>query len=598
MLAAPAAFAQSDAPTVTTTDSSSGAPSLQGPTGTLLPPLGTDPGNQTLRTSLLDAFGQTPPPPPGQAGAGPAWQFSPQLMVSEQFTTNPNVGAGIDNKPNNRGSDFITLIQPQLGVQENGDRLRVNVTYDPIGEIYAENSDYSQFRQQGSADVLATALNDLLYVDVRGNIFQQAVYGGLGPVNATALAPNQRETVSSIAASPFVSRTFGGIGSLQAGVGYIYTATDAPSSLNQATPLSLGLPYNYGSSWLATKRLFASFTSGEDYGRFQDSLSSDNNFYDGTGALANGQRLVLTDDLSYAVDRFASALGEIGYENLHYPNSGFSYVGGVWAAGARLTPNADSSLTVEWRYIDGAGAPYIYGSYQATPHIRLYGGYSQGITTFDQDQQNTLLSGQATASGAAASALVAAPLLNNAGYAGANQSLNRTKRLDVNAAYIGERDTISANFDWQKSSIVGTPLGLPSSELEALGINPIYLPYFIKYGVPSYFPPNLQAVLQQIISFAKFTGQESNNITTGVTWHHDLRPNLASDLYLGYTRTLQSQTVTSETSAMQVTAGVSKTFTETLSGRVAYAGSYVVGGSQTGYDLNDTTVTVSVTKKF
>jgi uncharacterized protein (PEP-CTERM system associated) len=587
----PAAFAQT-APTV------EAGPSLQGPTGTLLPPLGADPGDQSLRTNLLDAFGQTPAPPPGQAQTGPAWQFTPQISVSEEYTTNADVGAGLNSGQNNgHNSDFITLIQPQIAVEENGDRLRVNLNYAPIGEIYAENSDYSQLREQGSGDVLATVLSDLLYVDVRGNLFQQAVYGGLGPVNNTALAPNQRETVSSVSASPFVSRTFGGTGTLQAGVGYIYTATDAPASQDQIAPLQLG-PYTYGSSWLATKRLFASFTSGEDYGRFQDSLSSDNSFYDGTGALANGQRVLLTDDVSYAVDRFASALGEIGYENLHYPNSGFSYVGGVWAAGARLTPNADSTMTLEWRYIDGNGAPYVYGSWQASPRIRIYGGYSEGITTYNQDQQNTLLAGQATATGASASALIAAPLLNNAGYAGANQSLNRTRRLDANAAFIADRDTVSLTFDWQRSSIVGTPLGLPSSELESLGINPALLPYFIRYGVPPYLPLSVQRVLNQIVQFAEITGQTSNNITGGVAWHHDLQPTLTSDLYLGYTRTLQSQTTTAETSAVQVNAGLSKTLTDTLTGRLAYAGSFVVGSSENGYDLNDSTVTLTIVKKF
>jgi uncharacterized protein (PEP-CTERM system associated) len=240
----------------------------------------------------------------------------------------------------------------------------------------------------------------------------------------------------------------------------------------------------------------------------------------------------------------------------------------------------------------------VYGSWQASPRIRIYGGYSEGITTYNQDQQNTLLAGQATATGASASALIAAPLLNNAGYAGANQSLNRTRRLDANAAFIADRDTVSLTFDWQRSSIVGTPLGLPSSELESLGINPALLPYFIRYGVPPYLPLSVQRVLNQIVQFAEITGQTSNNITGGVAWHHDLQPTLTSDLYLGYTRTLQSQTTTAETSAVQVNAGLSKTLTDTLTGRLAYAGSFVVGSSENGYDLNDSTVTLTIVKKF
>ena len=588
--------------TVSPADSTLGPPALQGPSATLLPPLGADPGDQNLRTNLLNSFGQTPPPPPGQQAAGPAWQFTPLLTVSEQYTDNANVASGAGYS-GHQGSptDFITMIQPSITLAENGDRLRVNLNYAPTGEIYAENSSFSQVREQFSGDTLATVLNDLLYFDLRGNIFQQPIFGGLAPVGSVAVSPDQSETVSSVSASPYFARTFGGLGSLNAGVGYIYTATDAPSYLNQTIPNPL-LPYNYGSSWLATKRLFASFTSGEDYGRFQDSLSSDNNFYDGTGSLRNGQRVLLTNDLSYAVDRFVSALGEIGYENLDYPNSGFSYVGGVWAAGARLTPNANSTLTVEWRYVDGAGAPYVYGSWQISPRIRAYGGYSEGISDFDQDQQNTLLSGQATASGAAASALIAAPLLNSGGYAGGNQSLSRINRLNANAAYIADRDVISATLSWQRSSILGTPLGLPASELEALGINPAVLPYLIKYGVSPYLPPATQAILNQIIQFAQITGETSETITGGVTWQHNLQPDLSADTYLGYSATQQAQTITSRTSSIQFTAGITKTFNDKLSARLAYAGSFVISNNNSngydGYNLNNDTVTLSLTKRF
>jgi uncharacterized protein (PEP-CTERM system associated) len=598
-LAAPA-LAQTIAPV----DSSSGPPELQGPTATLLPPLGADPGDQSLRTNLLSTFGQTPPPPPGQSVAGPAWQFTPLLTVAEEFTDNVNAASGAYLGPHQgTPNDFITLITPNLTLAENGDRLRVNLNYAPSGQIYAENSEFSQLRQQAFGDTLATVLNDLLYFDLRGNVYQQPIFGGLNQANSVSLGPDQRETVSSVAASPYVARTFGGTGTLNAGVGYVYTATEAPNFLDQPAPNPL-LPYNYGSSWLATKRIYANFTSGEDYGRFQDSLNSDNNFYDGTGALRNGQRVVLTNDLSYAVDRFVSALGEIGYENLNYPNSGFSYVGGVWAVGARLTPNADSTLTAEWRYVDGIGAPYLFGTWQISPRLRAYGGYSEGISNFDQDQQNTLLAGQATATGAAASALIAAPLLNAGSYAGGNQALSRIKRLNMNAAFVAARDTISVGFSWQRSTILGTPLGLPASELESLGINPAILPDLIKYGVSPYLPPAEQAFLTQIVQFAQITGQVSEYINAGVTWQHDLRPDLSADAYLGYTQTQQAQTTTSKTSAIQFNAGLSKTFTDKLSARLAYTGSFVIGDNNSGgynyggYNLDNNTVTLSVTKRF
>jgi uncharacterized protein (PEP-CTERM system associated) len=587
-----------------------GPPTPAAPIGTMLPPLAADPTSPALRSDLLNAFGQQPTPPPGAAVAGPAWQIMPQVTVAEEYTNNPGLVGGPSsfNLPalhggasQASGSDFVTLITPQIIVIENGERLRVNLFYAPTGEIFAENTNFSQFRQQFNGDVLGTIMPSLLYMDVRGSVFQQPVYGGLGEVNTTTLPPNQRETISNISASPYVVRSFGGLGTLQAGVGYIYTDTAAPAYLNQQ-PISIGIPDTYGSSWLADKRIYGSFTTGEDFGRFQNALNNDSNFYTGSGPLRNGQRVLVTDDVSYAINRFVAGLGEIGYENLHYPNEGFSYVGGVWSAGARITPNAVSTITLEYRYVDGFYSPYVYGSWQLTPRLRLFGGYSEGITSFDQDQQNGLLSGNPTATGAAASALIAAPLLNNGAYSGSNQGLNHDRRLNATAAYLIARDTVTATFNWDRETIVGNPAEVSSSTLQALNISPFTIAYVLKYGLPPdplyYFTPLQLTALQSLLGFNKTTSQTTNNLVGGLSWHHELQPTLSSDIYAGYTRSRQEGTALSTSEAAQLSVGLTQNFTSTLSGRIGYAGNYFLGGGNSIYTQNDQTVTLSITKKF
>ena len=52
-------------------------------------------------------------------------------------------------------------------------------------------------------------------------------------------------------------------GTAQAGVSYIYSATDAPGYLNaDSVAVPVALPYDYGSQWLATRRVFANFIDG------------------------------------------------------------------------------------------------------------------------------------------------------------------------------------------------------------------------------------------------------------------------------------------------------------------------------------------------
>jgi uncharacterized protein (PEP-CTERM system associated) len=561
----------------------SGPPAVPPMAGAVLPPTGADPSAPSLRDRLLDAFGQNVAPAPGGAAAGPAWQFSPSILVSEAFTDNPDQFGGFNFGGRKQGDDAVTQIQPQIVVTGKTERVQVNLNYAPSGVIYAANPDFSQFRQDFSGDVLGTVLPGLVYADLRGSVGQGPAFGGVGAANTALLPPSQRETQSNVSLTPYLVKGFGGTGTVQTGVGYLYSATDAPDFLNGSNAgVPAALRYNYGSQWLATKRVFASFTTGQDFARFQDQLSSDNSFYDGSGALRGAHRILLTDDVSYAVNRFVSVLGEIGYENLSYPQSAYGFVGGVWSAGVRITPNPQSSLTLEYRHIDGISSPYVHGYWQITPRIRVFGEYSAGITTFEQDQQNALLSGTNDQTGAAASALVAAPLVSNSALFGSNQSLSRAERGSATASFVADRDIITGNVSHQRSSLVGNLLGLPSSVLAELGIT--------------------QAQLAQ---FGLLTTQTNVSTLGSISWRHDLQPTLSADVLAGYTRNNVAQTAGGAYSSVQVSFGLSKSFSSTLTGRVAYSGSFAVSGnSQTGgvafgdYGQNSNTVTVSLRKSF
>lgn len=538
--------------------------------GTVLPAVGVTPSTgPDFREHLLDALGEGPAPPAGTAGFAPDWQFTPQITVGEEWTDNAGLAASSGTTLRGRtGSDLITLLEPAATLTGNTQRLQVNLSYAPTGEIFADHSNFSQFRQTAYGSATATVVPNLFYVDARGNVDQQPVFGGLGPLNANNLSPDQRETVSSASLSPYFAHSFGGTGTAQAGVGYIYSATAAPGYLN--TPGQFVPPatsFNYGSSWLATKRAFASFTTGENYQRIQDRISIDASFYEGSGELRDGRRVIVADDASYAINRFVAGLGEAGYENMDYPNGGVRYYGGIWAAGVRLTPDRDSTITAEWRYVDGFGAPYIYGTWQTTARIRLFGSYSEGISSFNQDQQAQLLAGTVGPGGVPAASLIAAPLLSSTGLFSANQELNRLRRLNSTATYVAPRDTITVSFDYERSTLLGNAFGLQS------GFGPL--------------PGG--------------AGQDSSvNYTGGVTWAHDLQPDLTGTLYAGYNHSRNAAVAAAETAeSIRVAAAVTQQLADNFSASLVYSGTYFVSGQQFGdLNQNDNTVTISVTKKL
>ncbi len=536
----------------------SGPPSLPAPTDTLLPRTGIDSTDTDLRSHLLSAFGQ----PASATGNAPPTGLTvyKQIGVSETFTDNAGyqLGAGQD-----AGSDFITSIQPSIRVVDNTRRLLINLTYDPIGEIYARHGSYDQFQEQGAGDILATLLPDWVYLDLRGSVSQQSIFGGLGPAGTVTLAPDERETVSSFSVSPYLSHTFGGAGTLEVGAGYSYSATDASHALNQnvvnGVPLD-GLA-DYGSSYLNTERAFASWTTGENWGRLRDRIATDDSFYQGSGALQNSHRLLAVDDISYAFTRLLTGLGEVGYEELSYPGAGYKYNGPIGAGGVELTPGKRSEVVVEYRYLDGFGSLYVQGSVQATARIRLFGGYSEGISTFQQDVQTSLLNNDNDVTGVAASALMASPLLQSSNFFGGDEYLSRVRRLDATATYFGDRDTAGLSFQQEHTTPVGHQVGslLPVSTSG----------YFVSATERHQISSTLSAGV-----FAEYGSNHTGVVTYG----------------------------TGETVSFSLS--LDKIFTQTLTGYVRVGGTYVVGGSAyaaSGYEGlsgEETDVTVGAVKRF
>lgn len=526
---------------------------------TVLPRTGIDPTVSDLREHLLQSYGDAEP---NVRAGGPDLQITGQLGLAEEYTS--DVGAS-GSGGGGRGSDAITQLQPGITIVDTSQRLRVSLDYAPTGQIYAVHSGYSQFAQQFTGDVLATALPGWLYVDLRGNVSQQAVFGGLGPSSTINLAPNDRQTDSSVSFSPYLSRQFGTHGTVEFGAGYVYSATDAPG-IAAGTATAFDGAGAYGSSYLATKRGFASYETGEDLGRVRNKIGTDDSFYDGSGALAGGRRLLLTDDASYAATRLVTLLGQVGYEDLSYPRSNFAYSGPVAAGGVKLTPKPGSYVTVEYRYLDGFGSAYVQGSVQATARIRVFGGYSAGISTYQQDVQTNLLDGglSDSATGAAASVLQAAPLLQGDNSFGANQNLTRTHRLDATATYLGDRDTATLSVSQQTTDPVGRQVG-QFAQVSTRGA----------FGSVS-----LSHELSPILSVTGFVEYGSNH--TGLA-----RVGTASS----------GQTVS-------VAAGLNCVFTQTLSGYLRFGGTYLAGGSAfassgaQGLGGGETTVTLGAVKRF
>jgi uncharacterized protein (PEP-CTERM system associated) len=538
------------------------APLPPAPMDSVLPRNGLDSGTAELRDRFGDNFadnnygaGRELP----KAGLLPdsGWLILPQIGVAEAFTDNAGLGLG-NGSLGNVGSDFITEITPAVTVERQAERYTVNLNYAPVGLIYAKNSSYSQIEEFASGDVLGVAVPDWAYVDVRGSISQQSVYGNIGNFTTVAVAPNDRETNTSVSISPYISHQFGTAGTAQIGVSYTYSNTDAPGLENSPFERELFGGFNpYGSSYLGTERVFASFTTGEDLGRFRDRIGVDASFYDGSQELRDAKRILVTDDASYAINRRFALIGQIGYEDLQYPVADFTYDGPIGAAGFTWTPHRDSDITVEYRYIDGIGSPFVQASLQVAPRVRVFGGYSEGITTFQQDQQNQLLSGTPDTYGGPDSAALAAPLLTFSSAFGGNQQVNKLRRLDATAVWSDTRDVVTLSGQYEHTTPVGRSL----------------------YGTAS---------------------SEGVFVSLGAT--RSLSPEWTVDGFVQYGSNRVALKNAENANTITVSASVTRNFSKSLSAYIRFTGTYTLSGNTDGLYYgsygNQNTITIGALKRF
>lgn len=578
----------------------SGVPAIA---DTLLPRVGLDPaapgGFDRLRDWLVSG-GQAAP----RAGRGDPWRVEGSLTLEEQWTDNPGQAFGRGGLgASARGDDLITLIRPSVRVASETERLTASLRYDPQGQIFARNDSFSQFQQSADGTALATLLPGLAFLDLRGSIAQQSVFGGVAANTVTPLAPNNRQTTSSAAATPYLQRDLGDAGTAQIGGAYSYSAVDAPDALNGGAD-ALGFLNTYGSSWLASTREFATWTTGPGFGRLRNRIGLDASQYDGSLALRDAYRTVISDQASYAVNRLVAVLGEFGYEDLDYPRSGYAYAGGLWSAGLRLTPSAESTISLQYRYADGIGAPLVAGNWRIGRTIRLTGNYSEGISTYGQDLQADLLAGGTDGYGGRTSGLTAAPLLSAGGGNGGNQLLRRSRRYGVSLVWAGDRDTVTLGYNEDRAATIGNPLGLPPEVLRRIGLQgvPAGLLAQALLSLSDAQLATLGLSRSQVLASTRLTTGTGRTRSASVNWQHQFTETTSLVLGVTYTATVNAFATGNIGDTAAVFVDLRRGFGPRLTGHISYGGSFRLDGNQAaagGLGYADTNaVTLGVTRTF
>lgn len=409
----------------------------------------------------------------------PGWTAHAALGVQETYSDNALQNSAV------RRSDFITSITPSLLLNGNTRLIQTTISYAPSALIYASNPGQDTIDQEFNGDALVTLLPDTLFIRLQGLATQQAVGGGYPPGGSTLVSRNNRATTESFSVTPYLTRRFGDVGTL--------TLTYSLSYTNQSGTTAIaanGQPYFAGSS-LTTNEESANFTTGDRFGRLNDTVLIDATQDSGQGVLTGASQDLATNTLRYAVNHLITLSGELGYQRLRYSGTPPTRIDGiVWQAAIKFTPGPRSSVTIGYGRQDGVDSAFLSAALAVTARTMLYASYSESLSTSAQALQNSLAGTTLDPNGNLISTATGAPvLLGNQALAQQN-NLSRTRQFTLTTTTTLPRDTISLSLLHSQQKLVATAPG--------------------------------------------FTGFSQNATSGSISWSHALGPDLTSNAYFEY----------------------------------------------------------------
>ncbi len=434
------------------------------PTTGVLPLSGAVPGDTALgggytgnvRAQIEGALGLEPDRVPGVL-------IVPSLGVQELLTDNVNSSA------HGRVADVVTTISPSILASVDTQRVQGSLAYSPNVQLYAVTGRQNQIDHELNAQATAVLVPDLLFVDLRGFATQQSTTGGYGQSAQPFYSQGQRAETSSFLFSPYVVHRLGDLLQVRAGysLSYVDQSGDpafglANTGLDPATLAALSGAQNpsfRGTSTLSNRE-YVTLSTTPELGRLASTLQLRAEQDSGNGVLDGAHRNEAVEDVAYALNRFVALLGRVGYQDILYGGLPVTRIEqGVYGVGLRLTPSPASGLVVRYGHHDGFDSAFLNASYAVTARTRVFAGYSEGLTTDQEQISDTLADSTVDAAGVSLDSNTAAPLVLGDNLLGYQNSLYRLRRFSATAVTSYDLDSLSASVLYEKRTLVASGIG-------------------------------------------------------------------------------------------------------------------------------------------
>lgn len=460
----------------------------QVPVGTELSP----PDAQDLRHQLQIVNGLGAP-------ASGGWTFVPRIDYQEMLTDN------VLEQHSPRQTDLVSYLSPGFSLVGDMPRVSLNLSYAPTLAIYAREGSLDALTHQLNGIGLVTVVPDLAFVDIRATAGVHNAFGGVGGAggigatdaataqsaipslsgNAQGLTRNNEVQTASIGVSPYLLGHFGDWGTGKLGDSLNITRSNALSGFLSA-PFPTG---GVSGQTLVSNEENAHFISGDILQQFQDSVDIDllqsqtttdansatlNGSFPASGGVANARRVVLTDQLSYKLNRSFAVFVSGGHEDITYSDqfaqssSAFTIPAGsngalaptvnsgnfgepaihdlTWSLGATWTPNPDSQLTVSYGHQNGFNSASANGHYTLTGRTLLTLSYGSTLGTQLEYLQSQLNLATPGTNGTLVNGQTGGQLFGSTNALAVQNGVFRTDTLTAGTQTILDRDIITLSL--------------------------------------------------------------------------------------------------------------------------------------------------------
>ncbi len=427
----------------------------QGAAAQLLPQAGTAVELGDLRRAFERAYG-----PVGLAPGQPSWSVTPGIDVEIRATDNAR-SLGLGTAGRGRQGEVVTTVTPSLLIQGTSQRLTGTLFYGPQLRSFLNSPTQNSVAQNLNASARATIFEDLLFFNASAYASEFSRAGGLGQGTSGNLARQDRVQTTNVSFGPELRRAFGEYGVAQ--LAYTFAVLSrSGQTLRSNTPFAPAI--TPGDT--TTNTASASFTSGQEFGRFNFGLSFLRLDYDGPGVLKGASRQTTTVDLGYAYTRTVTLLGQIGHQDLRYGGvRPIRIDGALWSLGLRWNPDPDTTMTVRYGHRDGGDNFSFEGVTAPTGRTRVSASYSEAMVSQAEELQYALGRSQVAGPLLVVDKVTGMPVLVNNNFSGAQGGLSRTRRATVSAVLLQDIDTFTLTFNRDERTTLSAdaPGAIPGS---------------------------------------------------------------------------------------------------------------------------------------